>query len=287
MSTAMRLAASTAVSMLACCLLLAQLPWGLLCLHELSRVARACRRPRPLPCLPALSLQEGCSTACSLAIDLLHSSRRALPQLPGTAACWAFRKPLPPQRPLVLQASQLPSAPAATLLPLLAAAAFLLPCQLPLAQAAAFRLLLRSCKPPGSAPDLAAGAPSHCCSTAACCCCPDAAPLPAASALHRSHAAHLAPDDAVQAALLLGLGLEDEGQLLAEVEVNLALGVHTVDLDQGGVVVLVGLRPASGQVGGAERGGSWAPASALSCTAAARLPTGCHPLIAAPAGAAA
>lgn len=59
-----------------------------------------------------------------------------------------------------------------------------------------------------------------------------------------ARSAHLAPDDAVHAALLLGLGLVDEGNLLAEVELGLILGVHAADFDQGGVSVLVGLAPA-------------------------------------------
>ena len=55
--------------------------------------------------------------------------------------------------------------------------------------------------------------------------------------------AHLAPDDAVLRALLQGLGLVDVGHPLAEVEVDLLLALHALDLQQRRVVVLVPQTP--------------------------------------------
>lgn len=52
-----------------------------------------------------------------------------------------------------------------------------------------------------------------------------------------------APHNPVARALLQGLGLVHIGQALAQVEIGLALGAHTIDLYQGGMVVLVGLAP--------------------------------------------
>lgn len=54
-------------------------------------------------------------------------------------------------------------------------------------------------------------------------------------------ATHPAPDAAELGALLKGLGLVDKGNPLAGVEVDLLAAVHTVQLEQGGVVVLVDL----------------------------------------------
>ena len=56
--------------------------------------------------------------------------------------------------------------------------------------------------------------------------------------------AHLAPDDSVLGALLQGLGLVDVGHPLAQVEVDLLLALHAVDLDQRRRVVLVPQAPA-------------------------------------------
>lgn len=50
-----------------------------------------------------------------------------------------------------------------------------------------------------------------------------------------------APDAAVHGALLLGLSLVHVSDTLAEVELSLGLGHNTVNLEEGGVAVLVGL----------------------------------------------
>ena len=52
-------------------------------------------------------------------------------------------------------------------------------------------------------------------------------------------AADTAPVDSVLGAIALGGALGDEGDALAEVEVDLLLGVDAGDLDEGGRVVLV------------------------------------------------
>jgi len=48
-----------------------------------------------------------------------------------------------------------------------------------------------------------------------------------------------APVDSVLGAIALGGALGDEGDALAEVEIDLLLGIDTGDLDEGGGVVLV------------------------------------------------
>ena len=54
-------------------------------------------------------------------------------------------------------------------------------------------------------------------------------------------AVSLAPNNAVVAALLLGLSLVDISQPLAKVEFGLSLRLHAIDLHQSGVVILGGL----------------------------------------------
>lgn len=54
----------------------------------------------------------------------------------------------------------------------------------------------------------------------------------------------LAPDDPEPAALLLCLGFVNVCYPLSKVEVSLWLALYTVNLDQSGVVCLVGLAPA-------------------------------------------
>ena len=57
----------------------------------------------------------------------------------------------------------------------------------------------------------------------------------------------LAPDNAVKAALLLGLCLVDISQPLAEVELGLCLRLHAANLHQCSVVILSGLAPLESQ----------------------------------------
>ena len=55
---------------------------------------------------------------------------------------------------------------------------------------------------------------------------------------------YLAPDDPEASALADSLGLVDIGYPLAQVEVNLLLGLHAVNFDKRNVCVLVALAPA-------------------------------------------
>jgi hypothetical protein len=50
-----------------------------------------------------------------------------------------------------------------------------------------------------------------------------------------------APDDTVVAALLLGAGSVDVGNALAQVPINILTSIDTLDLDEGGVGLLVAL----------------------------------------------
>jgi len=58
-----------------------------------------------------------------------------------------------------------------------------------------------------------------------------------------------APDHAEAAAVLLSLGLEDVGDALAHVELGRLLILHTLDVHDVGVAVLVDLRPAKRSTG--------------------------------------
>jgi hypothetical protein len=60
-------------------------------------------------------------------------------------------------------------------------------------------------------------------------------------------AVSLTPDNAIKATLSLNLGLVDICKTLSEVELSLCLGLHTVNLNKGGVVFLSGLTPLKSQ----------------------------------------
>jgi hypothetical protein len=57
----------------------------------------------------------------------------------------------------------------------------------------------------------------------------------------------LTPDNAVVATLSLNLGLVDVCKTLSEVELSLCLGLHSVNFNESGVILLVGLTPLESQ----------------------------------------